>query len=238
MNTQNTFATELLSYRNVYDLEPLFEDFLDLCLIVLSPSALAGFPLDRDRFEATLLKYSDPKLPLDVSSLFTLLLKEMRCRLGLPHQLNCYSDVLGDFYETHILGYDAENPFVSWELDTCRLQPDILSVHGDAPMRKKKLFDGQCGSGRRLLARRWMHTVEGWYGMEAAPVCAKMAILNLFLHQVPEAEVICITGKDAGKHYRFGYAFSRTVTGIQEIEQKEQSWAWQLIQESSHSLAA
>ncbi len=226
MNTKNTFASVLLQYRNVYDLEPLFSDFLDLCLIVLSPSALAGFPLDRERFESILLKYADPSLPLDVSTLVSLLLKEMRCQVNLPHQLNCYSDVLGDFYEEHILRYDPDMPFSSWDLDEHRLQPDIFTIPGDTPARKKKLLDGLCGSGRRLLARRWMHTVEGWYGMEITPACAKMAILNLFLHHLPEAEIVCVSGDDAGRHFLFGYAFSRTVTGIRELTEN-QSWVWQ-----------
>lgn len=239
MNTQLTFAHALCSYRKVYDLEPLFGDFLDLCLCVLSPTALAGFPLDRERFESILLKYSDPALPLDFTMLFALLLRAVRCRQSLPHQLHCYCDVLGDFYEEHILGYDPEIPFDGWELDQARLRPELITIPGSAPLVKRTLFDPLCASGRRLLNRRWMHTIGCFYGADTRPECAKMSILNLFLHHAPEAEVICTKTTGSGKSFLTGYAFSPSVPGIREIERAEESRVWQLIGDGAAlSLAA
>lgn len=228
MNTQNAFARMLLAYQKVYDLQPLFEDFLDLCLVVLSPSALAGFPLDRDRFDSILLKYSDPAMPIDLTSLFAALLREVRCRQNPPHQVYCYSDVVGDFYEENILGYDATNPFASWDMDEAKRRPDLITIHDGPPMKKRKLFDPLCASGRRLLTRRWMHTIGTFYGAEVTPVCAKMCILNLFLHHVPNAEVICVQATDFGSRFLEGYSFSYVSPGIKKIEQSGDSNVWDL----------
>lgn len=229
MNSQNTFASQLLSYQKAYDIEPLFSDLLDLCLCVLSPSALAGFPLNRDCFESILLKYADPALPLDFTPLFALLLKEMRCQMN-PYGRNAYSDILGDFYEEHILGYDPENPFTGWDIHEAKLRPDIIRIEGATPVHKRTLFDPACASGRRLLSFRWMHTVDTFYGADITPACVKMSILNLFLHHVPNAEVICIKITDIGNSFVTGYGFNSLSPGIREIG-KEDSKVWQLMQE-------
>jgi hypothetical protein len=56
-----------------------------------------------------------------------------------------------------------------------------------------------------------------------------MSILNLFLHYVPEAEVICTRTTESGKSFLAGYAFSPSVPGIREIERAEDSRVWQLV---------
>ena len=122
MNNQTPFASLLLPYQRAYDLPPLFEDFLDLSLSVLSPNALAGLPWNRDRFERTLAKYSNPAYSFDFVAVFNCLLQEIPNHRH-PFQ---YNDVLGDFYEEHILGYDPDNPFSSWGLDELALRSTRL----------------------------------------------------------------------------------------------------------------
>jgi hypothetical protein len=212
----------------VYDLPVLFEDFLSLCLCVLTPSAIAGLPWDRARFEYLLDKYADLSCPLDFVQAFNCMLQEIP-----KHRYpDCLNDVLGDFYEEHILGYDPDNPFSSWDLDehvlSCATFHIIPSADADSH-KKGKLLDELCGSGRRLLSRRWMHTIDGLYGLEIRPVCAKMAILNLFLNRVPYGEIVCKKAADYSYSFLLGYRFSERSFGIEEIVRPEDSVAWQIM---------
>ncbi len=228
MNKQTPFARLLLPYQKVYDLPPLFEDFLNLSLLVLSPNAIAGLPWDRESFERILDRYSDPACTLDFVSLFNCLLQE----IPKHRESYGYNDVLGDFYEEHILGYDPDNPFSSWGLDELerRSSPLIkIAPPSNRVGEKAKLLDNHCGSGRRLLEKRWLHTINGFYGLEVTPMCAKMAILNLFLNKVPEGEVVCKKADDYSYSFLFGYRFSGETFGIETTDDESKSVVWQYV---------
>jgi hypothetical protein len=228
MNNKTSFATLMLSYQKVYDLPALFEDFLNLCLCVLSPNAIAGLPWDRGRFEQLLKKYSDPSYPLDFVQVFNCLLRET----PKHRHPDCFNDVLGAFYKEYILSYDPEEPFSLSNFDEHTLSSLTLVTLAprDGDYRKKgKLLDELCGSGRQLLSRRWMHTIDGFYGLEIRPVCAKMAILNLFLNRVPNGEIVCKKTEDYSYSFLFGYRFSERSLGIEEIMRQEDSVVWQIM---------
>jgi hypothetical protein len=236
MNYTNAFARELLRYQKVYDLALIFEDFLDLCLCVLSPSALAGFPLNRQRFESGLLKYSDPALPFNFASALALLLWEMK---GCQFPTESYRDVLGDFYEEHILGYDSEDPFSSWDLDsrTPNGLRTILTID-EASGRKITMLDEHCKSGRRLLARKWNRTIGSYYGVDVNPICVKMSVLNLFVYRLPQAEIACIKEVSGERRFLFSCAFSMKTQGIVEIDRQEDSEVWQQVNANVVGMAA
>ena len=92
MNYKTPFAAIMLPYQKMYNLPVLFEDFLNLCLCILTPSAIAGLPWDRERFEHLLDKYSDPSCTLNFVQAFNCLLQEIPS-IGILSASTTFSEI-------------------------------------------------------------------------------------------------------------------------------------------------
>ncbi len=227
MNITNpSLRSHLIDLSIHYDLPTLFDDFLSYCICMTQPHKVPDRPEDTATLLMLVAKYVKEGGILKFDAAYRCMLTEVAYD---PHRR--IGDPLGDFYEEYILGYDPADPHASWDADDHILRihaPEVPRTGITAGTEDIKLFDELCGSGRRLLSRRWMQSVEGYYGMDISPTCAKMTILNLFLQGVPKAEVLAVTVGDEVTYFHSGFRFSRESAGIEEVRRQKDSAVWNI----------
>lgn len=209
----NRMAQHLDQISRKHDKNTLFADFLTVALccyhtVNIKSRLQEKDPDNEERYATVINKYDQ-----EDQNTLPKILAEYQLHL----RVNPYTDPLGEYYQQNIpngkMGqYFTPNPI-------CNL---MTQLQGKETKENQTVYDPACGSGRTLLNFAKDHPKNLFVGNDLHPSCAKMAVLNMFFHNL-SAEINwmdSISGKWFG-----GWHINMDKFGIQPIE-KEQSIEW------------
>lgn len=212
-------------FRYHFDIPIVFTDFLTMAICAVSRNVGTGLSYEEELYLKTIAPYKDSALRFEFPKIFAALITEMESRKGS----SAGNDVLGEFYELSIAKRGSGQFFTPWHV--CKLMATITYGPSESnnPLR---ILDPACGSGRMLLAgSESLGSRHEFYGIDVDHTCVQMAVLNLFLNGVFNAEIMCANALAVGD-FRVSYVTSLFPLGIFRITEKEKSELWHLYQHS------
>jgi len=228
-NSTETFASIFLRLAAQADLVAAFDDFLTYCICRINLDLGIVFPTDTLRHIDILRRCRMYKRSLNLKQAYQCLLQEMQARNDVGEK----NDVLGLFYQQHILVDDS----TSWmrssgsqnELPLCERIAEKV-----AEFRKQgkpiKFYEAFGGSGFQLItAADCFPDYEGVYAMDACPILTKIVVLNLLLHGISKAEVVCTSYKHALEIDQY-FGWHERNSGIC-TSTKETAGIWQMLKQ-------
>lgn len=209
----NRMAQHLDQISRKHDKNTLFADFLTVALCcyhtVNIKSRLQEKDPDNEERYATVINKFDQE---DQNTL-PKILGEYQLHL----RTNPYTDPLGEYYQQNISNGKMGHYFTPHPI--CNL---MTQLQGTETKENQTVYDPACGSGRTLLNFAKDYPKNLFVGNDLHPSCAKMAVLNMFFHNL-SAEINWMDSLK-GDWYG-GWHINMDKFGIQPIE-KEQSIEW------------
>lgn len=129
-----------------------------------------------------------------------------------------YSDLLGDYFTEYITR--GENGQFFTPDPICELMTRLQGE--DQSIKKQRVLDPACGSGRTLLNFAKVHPDNYFFGADNHQSCAKMTVLNFFLNGL-RGEVAWMN--TLSMEFFGAWHINTDGLGIRPIE-KEQSQIW------------
>ncbi|MEX0968395.1 MAG: N-6 DNA methylase [Bacteroidia bacterium] len=218
----DTFEKVFLNTQWPFDRMRVFDDFLAMMICSVTRNPFSG----KSYYEEEYLRYIEPYAKLECRWQFPKLFKVLTDQMTSLSEAGENYDVLGKFYEKHLMPKSSNIFFTPWVICTFMARSSIF--HDDEQDDKSKdILDPACGSGRMLMAatRVAKNPLHRYYGVDIDPVCARMTALNLFLSGVFKGEVVCgDTLRPDG--FRYGYRIYMNPIGIFKIDKVEKSACW------------
>ncbi|MBI4930175.1 MAG: N-6 DNA methylase [Bacteroidetes bacterium] len=194
----------------------VFDDFLTVTMAVFTKKPNTGLLYYAEEFEKIAKEYKE-------RGTFETLMK-------LPYHFFFYEragfegiDLLGEFYMQEIASRSSYRYFIPYQL--CVGMTEEFSSEATHPAC---ILDTAVESGRLLLAfaKNAPKVKHRYYGIEIDPLCAKMAALNMFIHDMP-GEVILADNFEPD-NFKTGYRINLCPAGIFSVPEKEKSQLWHM----------
>lgn len=195
------------------ELPQTFDDFLTLCMYFIAKKSETDVMYYQQEYVRISEAYKQ-------AGTFDYLIKLPSLFFNLPWNKTFHTDILGEFYMSVIAPEDNRailSPFL-----LCIEMTELFSHEAAGSVC---ILDTAVGTGRMLLAFR-KNSLERhrYYGMETNPVLAKLATINMFLHNL-SGEIICAEDSDP-ENFKAGYRISGAPKDIFRINAREDSKIW------------